>query len=578
MKSVSLPAQKIQLTIILLAYLIFATIFGFAYRYAMNPDGISELRLAGYLAGGNFQQSVSSGYSPFITWLYSLFIFLGFEGLTAARITIALCGAGLTLCVWFLAQRFDLPQNIRFIAAMIAVPLSAFWSVQYISADVLVAALILCYLYLVTDTNILDRKNVSFFCGIAGGFAYLAHHYAFPFFLAHFPSMLLLRGYFDRDKEGYPWKRVLISWGCGMASFLIMASVWVGIVSAKYRHLTISIKGGPAHAVMGPKDIDRRHPFFVGGLFKPRDAYAIHVFEDPSDVKFKTWSPFESKKYFMHQLIVIKDNAVYILNHFVNKSPFFTYAFVIGILVFVSIAFLLNPLTNRKKFLYSWVIITFSIYCSGFLLIVARSPRRFYAPMVIFLFLSFHFMEELRNGVSSIISSQRKKLLTYYLLLIVVSAFTLKPGMYFFKSIRDIIAANQVNPYKEMARQLNTVNFEAPYAVIRSSQKSHTDYYIAYFLGKQLLGRPLSQDVEGITRELEAVDARSLLVFDNLGIVEMLKRDKRYVHIASIKLKKDSRYLHAVNIKQDEITEWDNEVNVFSLKQLKSAFLSPPTF
>ena len=210
MKSIAPSANKIQLAVIFIAYFIFALIFGYAHRFAMNPDGTSELRLASYIAEGNFQQSVSSGYSPFIIWLYSLFIFLGFDGLTSARIAIALCGAGLLLCALVLAQRFDLPQNIRFIAVLISVPLIALWTIQFISPDVLFAALILCYIYLVTDPNILNKKKVSFFCGVAGGFSYLAHHYALPFFFVHFLVLLLTRWYIDKDKDGFPWKRFLI--------------------------------------------------------------------------------------------------------------------------------------------------------------------------------------------------------------------------------------------------------------------------------------------------------------------------------------------------------------------------------
>ena len=209
MKSLSPSTNKMQLTVIFITYLLFALIFGYAYRFAMNPDGISELRLAGYIAGGNFQQSISSGYSPFITWLYSPFIFLGFDGLTAARIVIALCGAGLLFCIWLLALRFDLPQHIRFIAVLTAVPLIALWTIQFISPDVLFAALILCYIYLVTDPHIFNKRNASFFCGVAGGFSFLAHHYALPFFLVHFPVLLLTRGYIDKDKEGFPWKKVI---------------------------------------------------------------------------------------------------------------------------------------------------------------------------------------------------------------------------------------------------------------------------------------------------------------------------------------------------------------------------------
>ncbi|MBI4682365.1 MAG: hypothetical protein HY757_04605 [Nitrospirae bacterium] len=569
MKSLYPSTNKMQLTIVFITYLIFALIFGFAYRFAMNPDGISELRLAGYLAEGNFLQSVSSGYSPFIIWLYSAFIFLGFDGLTSARIAIALCGAGLLLCSWFLAQRFDLSQNIRFIAMLIAAPLIAFWTIQFISSDVLFAALILCYIYLVTDINILDKKTVSFLCGVAGGFSYLAHHYALPFFLVHFPVLLLTRGYIDKDNEGFLWKKVLISWGSGLMGFLIITSVWVSILSAKYGHLTISIKGGAAHAVLGPKDIDRRHPFFVGGLFKPRDDYAIHVFEDPSEVEFKTWSPFESKEYFIYQLKVIKINAEYILNHFVNKSPFFTYTSVIGILVLIPIAFLLNPLNNKKKFFYAWVATTFSIYCSGFLLIVARSPRRFYALMIVFLLLSFHFMEELINAFSASISERSKKILTLYLMVIVCSAFAIKPCVQLLRSIKNIVTVAQVQPYKEIAEQINTVDFRPPYAIIRSSQKLTTDYYMTYFLKKQLLGRPMSTDLDGITKELNSAGGKSLLVFDNPELTEKLKLDERYVHLASITLKSNKRYEHAANwiiAEHEIITGWDDEVNIFTFK------------
>lgn len=555
-----------SLLLIFILYAIFASIFGLAYRYAINPDGVSQLRLAGYIAEGYFQRSVTSGWSPLLIWFMSPFLYFGFEGLTSARIAIALSGAGFLLSSWFLTLRFGLSQNLRFIAVLIAALLISDWSIRNINPDLPYAALIVFYLYLATDPNILSNKKISFSCGIVGGFSYLAHHYALPFFLAHFPLMILLRGYIDRDKEKFPLKKNLTTWGAGIAGILIILSIWVGIVSAKYGHLTISSKGNVTYAVVGPKDTDRRHPFFVGGLYKPRDAYSIHVFEDPSEVKFKTWSPFESREYFMHQLRLIKENAGYILNHFVTQSPFFNYSFMIGTLTIMAIAFLLNPLNKEKKFLYVWVILTFSIYCSGLILITAKHPRRFYALMMVFLFLSVHFLEEFKKGIGYVISDRRKKILSCCILLIVVSAFTLKPGVHLLKSIKNIITIDYVNPYKKIAEEINTIDFPAPYAFIRSSQKSHTDTYIAYYLKKQLLGRPLSKDVDGITEELKAVDAKSLLVFDNQEIADQLKNDTRYVHIASIKLGDDPRYSYTAEIQKDEITGWDKEVNIFVLK------------
>ncbi|RJQ56257.1 MAG: hypothetical protein C4526_02375, partial [Nitrospiraceae bacterium] len=526
-----LSSRKNYLTAIFISYVIFAFIFGYAYRFAMNPDGIAELRLAGYIAEGNFLQSIASGWSPLITWVEAPFLFIGLDGLTAARTAIALCGAGLLLVAWLLTSRFDLSPNLRFITLLIAALLISFWTIQFIASDVLFAALILLYIYLVTEPDILSSKRISIYCGIAGGFSYLAHHYAFPFFMVHFPSMLFLKAYIDRDKEVFQLKKVLISWGLGIIGFLLIASIWVGIVSVKYGHLTISSKGPIAHASMGPADIDRKPPHFYGGLNKPNNEYAIHVFEDPSGLKFKTWSPFESKEYFIYQLKLIKDNAAYILEHFVTNSPFFTRVFMIGTLALILIAFLMNPLNNRKKYLYSWTIMTFIIFCSGFILIIARSPRRFYSVMIVFLLLSFHFYEDLRHAIRNIITGRPEKLLAVIAMVIFVSAFALKPGISLLKSTKYIVEYEQVNPYQEIAEQINTVQFPSPYAIVRSSQKPPTDLYIAYYLKKQLLGRSLSSDVDGITEELRKAGAKSLVVFDNPEITEKLNSDKRYFHI-----------------------------------------------
>jgi len=404
----------------------------------------------------------------------------------------------------------------------------------------------------------------------SGGLSYLSHHYAMPFFLVHFPLLLLIRGYMDRNKECFPWKKVLMAWAAGVTGFVIIASVWVCVLSTKYGNVTISPKGGIAHAIVGPADKDRRHPFFVGGLYKPRDPYAIHIFEDISDVQFETWSPFESKEYFIHQLNLIKDNAVHILNHFVIQSPFFNRTFVIAILALIPIALWLTSFSKRNKFLYTWIIMTFGVYCSGFLLLIARSPRRFYVLMLVFLLLSFDLVEKMKHYLQDRVSEQRKKLLTSCLFIIVIFAFALKPSMQLITSVHHIYAEDHINPYSEIADQINTVSFPSPYAIIRSSQKPTTDYYMAYFLNKPLLGRPLSADVQGITEELVVAGGKSLLVFDNPEITEELRLDGRYVYKATVKLNHDKRYEHAANwvvTKHEILTGWDNEVTIFTLKE-----------
>jgi hypothetical protein len=190
--------------------------------------------------------------------------------------------------------------------------------------------------------------------------------------------------------------------------------------------------------------------------------------------------------------------------------------------------------------------------------------------MLVLLFISFHFLEELNSAFKDIVSGRSRKILSASLLIIVILAFSLKPGIHFLKSIKNILTIDYINPYGEIAEQIDTIEFPSPYAIIRSSQKQSTDYYIAYFLRKQLLGRPLSKDLDGITNELTSAGAKSLVVFDNPEVVQEIKSDKRYVHLASLKLKDNRRYEHAINItvKDHEIVDgWDKGVTIFTLNK-----------
>jgi hypothetical protein len=495
----------------------------------------------------------------------SPFLALGFDGLTTARITIALSGALLLFFSWFFMQRFGISRKTGFIVLLIFALLISYWSVLNIGADLPFAALLLLYMYFVTDSGILNRKKVSFLCGVAGGFSYLAHHYAFPFFIVHYPASVFLRKYINKYSLYECFKTLIV----GFVGFFIICSLWLIPVAIKYGDFVISAKGGSTYSSVGPKS-SGGHPFFKGGLYKPRDAYALHVFEDISDVKFQTWFPFENRQYFLHQIKLMKMNINYIFNHFIRSSPFFTYPLITIIIGIMPIYLLIKKNESEEKFLYSWIVFTFLIYCSGFVLILARSPRRFYALMIIFIILSFNIFERLIELLNERFLEKpwnlgRKRLLAIYFMLILVPGFSLKPAITLMKSFKNLITIEYINPYKDIADQITKVDFPEPVAFIRSAQKGYTDLYIAYYLNKQLLGRPHSKDIEGITEELMNAGGRTLIVFDNLDIVEQLKSDPRYKHLATIDLKRDERYWSFPDIERDQISAWDKEVNVFVL-------------
>ncbi len=62
------------------------------------------MHLAGYIAEGNFQQSISGYWGPLLNWYIAPFLFFGVDGLTSGRIVAALCGLGFVYGSWLLAS------------------------------------------------------------------------------------------------------------------------------------------------------------------------------------------------------------------------------------------------------------------------------------------------------------------------------------------------------------------------------------------------------------------------------------------------------------------------------------------
>ncbi|MCQ9206120.1 MAG: hypothetical protein NG737_07410 [Omnitrophica bacterium] len=550
-----LSSNKRQLIILLITYISLVTIFSFANRYFINPDGVSYMRLAGYIAEGNFQQSVSGHWSPLISWCLAPFMLFGIEGVTAARIVLSLSGLVLLLGSWLLAKRFNLVYPINFVALLITALLIVSWS-KGISPDLLMTAFLICYLYGVTDPNILTKKKLAFSCGVFAGLAYLSKHYALPFFLIHFPLIVVLRGYFYRDASRILNKKVFTTLFIGLITFLVIASPLIISYSVKYNRLTIGTAGIHAHAAVGP-DVKITKARFRG-LRQPK-SYAINTWEYPiyqdNLEDFKTWSPFENKKYFKHQVKVALSNTNLIYKFFVNNY------FIIGILsiCFLPFAFFIKRMGREKRFLYGWVIITIILYCSGYIMVYLpfdSGKRYFYIIYLIVLLLSFNFIQEIIKNVRTeqTVNLSNIRNLKVYIVLLAVLSFSLSPTIDFYHSVKKI-TDKQSNIYKRIADRLSSVEFYEPYAIVGSGSAKFMGLYVAYYSKKKFLGRPNSTDIEGITKEVKAAGAKSIIVLGSMKILENLKNDEKYRHI--IKLKKGELGWDA------ERNEYIEEINVF---------------
>jgi hypothetical protein len=103
------------------------------------------------------------------------------------------------------------------------------------------------------------------------------------------------------------WRKSGITAGTAM----LIALPWIFVISAKYNRITISTSGPIAHAIAGPLDVDRYHPTFVT-LHRPGKG-RITSWEDPTNMGYRHWSPFDSPASFRHQLSLGTGNTLRVL-------------------------------------------------------------------------------------------------------------------------------------------------------------------------------------------------------------------------------------------------------------------------
>jgi hypothetical protein len=89
-------------------------------------------------------------------------------------------------------------------------------------------------------------------------------------------------------------------------AFGLVAGPWVLILSLKYGRLMFSSTPGISHALTGPPDMDRYHPF--ARAFHRPERGRITSWEDPTRMAYNYWSPLESRAYASHEVKVLAQN------------------------------------------------------------------------------------------------------------------------------------------------------------------------------------------------------------------------------------------------------------------------------
>ncbi len=469
---------------------------------AINPDGICYIRRAMYLNNGWVERSASAYWSPMISWSIVPFLRAGVDALHAAHWTLAVWGGLYMLAAGWFLHRVAKVRGILLGALMCVIGIFAIHvATSVITPDLLLSTWLFIYLGVVYSPRLLERKRLALLAGAIGGFSFLAKAYAFPVFFAHFAFTLLFFAWTTKRRDpslavSQISKRVFATGLLGSIAFVVVTGPWIGLLSYRYHKFTISTVGEIAHAYVGPKDEEEDRPDWFQ---VPPPPYIIR--NEYTDFLPRTdWSPFSSRKNFVHQVSLIGKNSIELLKT----------AGSLDLLWLPLVAILLLPFAGRRLFDGSedasealWTVITLAIYCGGFLFIYFEP--RYVNSMMLPLSLALCVL------LLRILGARWQMLSIPPVRAVIACIIVIS---FLIPAARETYAAMQPRSfprYREIAQEiLKPENMlKGPMASTALTRGT----YLAYHLGMPFVGFPPDKNIDEVERRLFATDMGILVLW-----------------------------------------------------------------
>jgi hypothetical protein len=290
--------------LILLSQLVLLATLGWWFRHALNPDAVAYLRLAHYYAAGNFELAVSGYWGPLLSWWLALGLKCGLAPLATVRVVMAGSALFFTWGAYRIYRAVPLSRGWTFGGLIIVALAGSWWSVQFITPDLLLSGVWLLALSLMRQPDWAHRWPRAGAVGALWGAAYLIKAITLPL------AVLVLLVFGIRALRHAPRDRrvILRSLTSAALALGIVASPWIAVLSAKYERLTFSTTPPITHTLTGPPDVDRYHPF--ARSFHVPETGRVTSWEEPSRMDYQRWSPWANRAYAMHQIRVVLRNIV----------------------------------------------------------------------------------------------------------------------------------------------------------------------------------------------------------------------------------------------------------------------------
>lgn len=355
--------NNVDILIVLILYLLIGIILINNYQFILSTDGISYISIAQKYLNGNFYDAVNGYWGPLLSWLIAIILPFSqnpYSTVYLINLVSLIIGFFTIIGTKLLMDNFEVEKTIKRLILLSLIPIILHFSFYVTTPDLLVTCAIIYYLYFLFNPTYPYSRYSGLMCGFTGVLAYLSKSFALPFFLAHF--ILFNVFFYFRNSNKEKRNRILKNLFIGLIVFFTISGVWIALISDKYGELTIGTTGEYNHDLFGPKS--QGHYLDNIGLMKPPNESAVSAWEDPSNFKMESWSPFESWDYLKFQINTILKN----IYKFINIIELFSITSIL--IIIVALALIVKSSTdNSSKNKLIYLIVTIILYSGGYSLI-----------------------------------------------------------------------------------------------------------------------------------------------------------------------------------------------------------------
>ncbi len=397
---------------LLLTFIIYTILFFFFlpfFKYQINPDGISIINIAKKYLTGNLKLAVNGYWSPLISFLLIPFLVVFKEGVISFKILSYFIGLFSIYSFDRFLKKSGLKSNYKKIFLIFIVPiLTTHFTLITITSDFITTTFFLFLLSFLVDENLFNNKYSFILLGFVGFLTYLAKTYGFFFFL----GLLIILFFINLIKKNFKNLKYLLLSGI---VFIILSSIWIFIVSAKYGYSTVGTTGKFNYTVLTIDTLKLKeiytHPL------PPPDSLSTSFWDDPSYVKHPEINIKMIIENLNYYLKIVSERTLRTLKLLLSFSLFLPLFFILSIYLFIKKKKRKNLLLIFSASILSfigylpveierrYIFINFYLIVSLYLIVLENLKIKYYLKIASFVLISLSFLvmpvKELKSDLNS---------------------------------------------------------------------------------------------------------------------------------------------------------------------------------